>query len=69
MGYVKRGRSEVSLHLFLQMRETDILPDKFVLSSVLSACSMLLTSLKVHGKQIHASVLRMGIEMDILVVN
>ncbi|KAF3440469.1 hypothetical protein FNV43_RR18753 [Rhamnella rubrinervis] len=66
-GYAKSGRSEVSLQLFFHMRETDILPDKFVLSSVLSACSML--NFTGGGKQIHAYVLRMGIEMDISVVN
>lgn len=66
-GYVKSGRSEVSLQFFLQMIETDILPDKFVLSSVLSACSML--NFIEGGKQIHAYVLRMGIEMDISVGN
>ena len=66
-GYVKAGRSEVSLQLFHQMRETNSVPDKYVVSSVLSACTML--ELIEVGKQIHAYVLRMGVEMDVSVLN
>lgn len=66
-GYVKSGRSEVSLMLFDQMKETDVLPDKYVLSSVLSACSML--QFIEGGKQIHAYVLRKGVDVDVSVVN
>ncbi|KAK9272724.1 hypothetical protein L1049_003101 [Liquidambar formosana] len=66
-GYVKSGRSEVSLQLFNQMRETNVQPDRYVLSSVLSACSML--EFIEGGKQIHAYVLRRGTEMDVSVVN
>lgn len=66
-GYAKTGKSDVSLKLFNQMRETDVVPDKYVLSSVLSACSML--ELIKGGKQIHAYVLRRGTELDVSVVN
>ncbi|KAJ0097349.1 hypothetical protein Patl1_27576 [Pistacia atlantica] len=66
-GYVKSGRSDVSLKLFSEMRETDVVPDRYVLSSVLSACSML--EFVEGGKQIHAHVLRRGTEMDVSVVN
>ncbi|GLT66528.1 hypothetical protein SLA2020_388880 [Shorea laevis] len=66
-GYVKSGRSEVSLQLFDQMRETDVVPDKYVLSSVLSACSTL--EFLDGGKKIHAYVLRRGTEMDVSVSN
>ncbi|KAF8377228.1 hypothetical protein HHK36_030602 [Tetracentron sinense] len=66
-GYTQSGKSEVSLQLFIQMRETGVCPDRYVLSSVLSACSML-EFLK-GGKQIHAYVLRNGIEMDVSVIN
>ncbi|XP_057984221.1 pentatricopeptide repeat-containing protein At4g39530 [Malania oleifera] len=66
-GYVKSGRAEVSLQLFSQMRETEVVPDKYVLSSVLSACSML--EFLEGGKQIHAYVLRREREMDDSVVN
>ncbi|GLT73277.1 hypothetical protein SLA2020_451480 [Shorea laevis] len=66
-GYVKSGRSEVSLQLFNQMIEIDFAPDKYVLSSVLSACSML--EFLEGGKQIHAYVLRRGTKMDVSVSN
>lgn len=66
-GYAKSGRSEVSLELFNQMRVNDILPDKYVLSAVLTACSAL--KFIGGGKQIHAYVLRRGREMDVSVVN
>lgn len=66
-GYVKSGRSEVSLQLFSQMRDTDVVPDRYVLSSVLSACSVL--GFLEGGKQVHAYVLRRGTEMDVSVSN
>ena len=66
-GYPKAGKSEVSLQLYYRMRENDTVPDKHVLSSVLSACAML--EFGDGGRQIHAYVLRMGVEMDVSVVN
>lgn len=66
-GYTKCGRSAVSLELFAQMRKTDVVPDRYVVSSVLSACSAL--QFLEGGKQIHAHVLRRGIERDVSVVN
>ncbi|EEF30114.1 pentatricopeptide repeat-containing protein, putative [Ricinus communis] len=64
---VKRGRSEVSLQLFSQMRETNVVPDGYILSSVLGACSQL--EFVQGGKQIHGHVLRRGIEIDVSFVN
>ncbi|KAL5549753.1 hypothetical protein UlMin_004984 [Ulmus minor] len=66
-GYAKAGKSEVSLQLYYRMRETVTLPDKYVLSSVLSACAML--EFGDGGRQIHGYVLRMGVEMDVSVIN
>ncbi|XP_061345607.1 pentatricopeptide repeat-containing protein At4g39530 [Gastrolobium bilobum] len=66
-GYSKEGRSEASLELFNQMREGDVCPDRYVISSVLSACSML--EFLEGGKQIHGYVLRRGIDMDVSLVN
>ncbi|XP_021803226.1 pentatricopeptide repeat-containing protein At4g39530 [Prunus avium] len=66
-GYARCGRSEVSLKLFNQMRDTDVLPDKYVISSLLIACSAL--KFIGGGKQIHAYVLRRGTVMDVSVVN
>ncbi|KAF5737885.1 pentatricopeptide repeat-containing protein [Tripterygium wilfordii] len=65
--YVKGGNGEVSLKLFNQMRENNVVPDKYVLSSALSACSML--RFIEGGKQVHAHVLRRGGEMDLSVTN
>ncbi|PKI39038.1 pentatricopeptide repeat-containing protein At4g39530 [Punica granatum] len=69
-GYARIGRSEVSLELFLRLvrdRDANGVPDKYVLSSVLSSCSAL--EFIEGGKQIHAHVLRRGEEMDVSVVN
>ncbi|XP_022971725.1 pentatricopeptide repeat-containing protein At4g39530 [Cucurbita maxima] len=66
-GYTKSGRSEVSLQLFNLMRESNVVPDKYVLSSVLNACSML--GFLEGGKQIHAYVLRRETKMDVLTYN
>ncbi|XP_050207361.1 pentatricopeptide repeat-containing protein At4g39530 [Mercurialis annua] len=64
---VRSGRSEVSLQLFNQMRESIVMPDRYVLCSVLSACSQL--ECVREGKQIHGHVLRKGIDIDVSVVN
>ncbi|GAV76405.1 PPR domain-containing protein/PPR_2 domain-containing protein [Cephalotus follicularis] len=66
-GYVRNGISEVSLLLFSRMREVNAIPDRYVLSSILSACSVL--KFIEGGKQIHAYVLRSVTEMDVSVVN
>ncbi|CAJ1937985.1 unnamed protein product [Sphenostylis stenocarpa] len=66
-GYAKLGKSEVSLKLFYQMREGDVYPDRYVISSVLSACSIL--EFLEGGRQIHGYVLRRGFDIDVSVVN
>ncbi|KAK3414529.1 hypothetical protein EUGRSUZ_H00392, partial [Eucalyptus grandis] len=66
-GHVKCGRSEVSLQLFSQMIDAGLLHYKYVISSVLSACSAV--EFVEGGKQIHAHILRREAEMDISVVN
>ncbi|KAF1875623.1 hypothetical protein Lal_00006253 [Lupinus albus] len=66
-GYSKQGRSEVSLKLFNQMKDSDVCPDRYVISSVLSACSAL--EFLERGKQIHGFVLRRGIDMDVSLLN
>ena len=63
---MKSGKGEVALQLFRQRRETDV-PDRYVLSSVLSACSVL--DFVQGGKQVHCHVLRRGEEMDVSVIN
>ncbi|KAH0924393.1 hypothetical protein HID58_024411 [Brassica napus] len=66
-GYAKMGRSYVSLQLFYQLMESNVVPDGYILSTVLSACSIL--SFLEGGKQIHANILRHGHEMDASLMN
>ncbi|XP_071727650.1 pentatricopeptide repeat-containing protein At4g39530 [Rutidosis leptorrhynchoides] len=66
-GYARAGKSELSLECFRQMRESDVVPDRYVSSKVLSVCSVL--GLYESGKQIHGFVLRRGASMDISVSN
>ncbi|CAN8328701.1 unnamed protein product [Cochlearia groenlandica] len=66
-GYAKMGRSYLSLQLFYQLIEGNIVPDGYILSTVLSACSML--SFMEGGKQIHAHILRHGHEIDASLMN
>uniref|UniRef100_A0A3Q7GZG5 Pentatricopeptide repeat-containing protein n=1 Tax=Solanum lycopersicum TaxID=4081 RepID=A0A3Q7GZG5_SOLLC len=61
------GKSEISLQLLRNMLETDVVPDNYVISSILGACSSL-EYIKV-GKEIHCYVLRRGTEMDVTVSN
>jgi len=66
-GCVKMGRSYVSLQLFYQLMEDNVVPDGYILSTVLSACSIL--PFLEGGKQIHAHILRYGLEMDASLMN
>ncbi|KAF6149222.1 hypothetical protein GIB67_026078 [Kingdonia uniflora] len=67
-GYSQSGRSDVSLRLFSEMRETGgVVADRYVISSVVSACSML--GFLEGGKQIHGYVLRNETKLDISVIN
>ncbi|PIA48026.1 hypothetical protein AQUCO_01400548v1 [Aquilegia coerulea] len=66
-GYSQSGKCDVSLKLFNQMSKTDVVPDGYVLSSVVSACSVL--QFLEGGKQIHAYVFRNGIDKDVSVIN
>ncbi|OMP02536.1 hypothetical protein COLO4_11009 [Corchorus olitorius] len=66
-GYVRSGKGELALQLFKEIKETDVVPDRYVLSSVLSACSAI--DFVEGGKQVHCHVLRRGEEMDVSVIN
>nr|GEV26469.1 hypothetical protein [Tanacetum cinerariifolium] len=61
-GYARVGKSEISLELLSIMKESDVVLDRYVLSSALSACSIL--GFFEGGKQIHGFVLRRGASMD-----
>ncbi|KAJ8445694.1 hypothetical protein Cgig2_026021 [Carnegiea gigantea] len=67
-GYCSRGQSDVSLELFHElMGYANVVPDKYIISSVLSACSRL--HYLEGGMQMHAYVLRRGSFMDVSVMN
>ncbi|KAD6795056.1 hypothetical protein R6Q59_021036 [Mikania micrantha] len=66
-GYARVGKGEVSLQLVSQMKESNLVPDRYVLASALSACSVI--GFFKEGKQIHGFVLRRGASMDISVGN
>lgn len=66
-GYSQIGRSWVSLELFNEMRKYRIQPDRFVLSSVISACSDV--DFLEGGRKIHGYLYRNGAEMDISINN
>ncbi|XP_028765808.1 putative pentatricopeptide repeat-containing protein At3g18840 [Neltuma alba] len=62
-GYVKAKRCDVVFKLFREyMTNEALVPDGLVIISVLGACAIEATL--TLGKQIHAHVLRMGIEMN-----
>ncbi|XP_051131245.1 pentatricopeptide repeat-containing protein At4g39530-like isoform X2 [Andrographis paniculata] len=67
MGFSINGESNVSLNLFRKMVMTGIVPDKYALSCVLKACSML--HMLGLGKQVHAFVLRNVDNNDVSVGN
>nr|GEZ64647.1 hypothetical protein [Tanacetum cinerariifolium] len=67
VGYARVGKSEISLELLSIMKESDVVLDRYVISSALSACSIL--GFLEGGKQIHGFVLRRGASMDISVSN
>lgn len=64
-GFAKSGRSEVSLDLFKEMLRTNVVPDKYVISSALRACVAL--DFLEGGRQVHAYLLRREAEMDVQV--
>ncbi|CAA6665130.1 unnamed protein product [Spirodela intermedia] len=66
-GYSQAGRTSVSLELFKKMMASGASPDRFVLSSVLSACSS--SGFLEGGKQVHGFVFRAGAELDDSVSN
>ncbi|WOL15491.1 pentatricopeptide repeat-containing protein [Canna indica] len=66
-GYSQIGRSWISLELFNEMRELGVHPDRFVLSSVISACSA--EDFLEGGRQIQAYLYRSKTDMDISINN
>ncbi|KMZ76290.1 hypothetical protein ZOSMA_104G00430 [Zostera marina] len=67
VGYSQIGSNMIALNLFDSMLKTDVRPDKFVISSAISACSSL--NFIDNGKQIHGYLYRNEIELDISMNN
>ncbi|KAG8087127.1 hypothetical protein GUJ93_ZPchr0010g9404 [Zizania palustris] len=66
-GYSQIGRGGVALELFDKMRAEGVRPDRFILSSAVSACSAL--GFLEGGRQIHGYAYRSAIETDTSVIN
>eukprot|EP01018_Ginkgo_biloba_P008845 Gb_31599 [translate_table: standard] len=62
-GYAQNDNCEGALNLLSQMQQAGVKPNQSTLSSVLSACASL-AALK-EGKQVHAFIIKTGIESDI----
>ncbi|KAK9055029.1 hypothetical protein SSX86_026108 [Deinandra increscens subsp. villosa] len=65
VGHVQNGKEEVALMLFNDMLMTDIKPDKFTVSSVVSSCARLASLF--YGQAVHGKAIHMGVEDDTLV--
>ncbi|WOL11866.1 hypothetical protein Cni_G20630 [Canna indica] len=63
-GYARYGRSEEALLSFREML-CEITPNKFTFSTVLAACANIF--MLELGKQIHAYMMRNGIELDVII--
>ena len=66
-GYVKNGGFNEGLKLFRQMSMEGIKPDSLAISSILPACGRV--AAHKQGKEIHAYLLRNGIDMNVTVQN
>eukprot|EP01018_Ginkgo_biloba_P026876 Gb_29534 [translate_table: standard] len=66
-GYVQNGHGERALILFRQMQQTAMEPNVFTWASVLKACSSL--GVLERGWQIHAHIIKTGLESDLSVGN
>ncbi|XP_043722665.1 pentatricopeptide repeat-containing protein At1g43980, mitochondrial-like [Telopea speciosissima] len=64
-GYARHGLAEEALQLFVLTLRENIRPTEFTLSTILSSASFLF--LAELGTQIHALVLKMGLESDTIV--
>ncbi|KAJ0976281.1 hypothetical protein J5N97_018246 [Dioscorea zingiberensis] len=61
-GCVLHGHESWALELFLEMRDSGMLPNMFTLSSILKACAV--KGALVLGRQIHGNLIKVGFESD-----
>lgn len=66
-GYAQSGHGKESLNLFSEMLQTQVKPNQFAFSSILSACATLATLEK--GKMFHAHMIKTGFDTDVSVAN
>ncbi|XP_047322913.1 putative pentatricopeptide repeat-containing protein At3g23330 [Impatiens glandulifera] len=66
-GHVKKGGFGEGLKLFREMITNGIKPDPLAISSILPACARM--AVRKQGKEIHAHLLRNGIDMNLTVQN
>jgi len=64
-GYTQSGLEGEALKLFCKMKRSDIKPDHFTFTSILSACASMV-ALK-HGEAIHSLIIKTGFELDMFV--
>lgn len=62
-GYTQNGQGLLSMILFEEMQRDRIMPDKYIFSSILKACSSIGAVLE--GMQIHDCLIRTGLEPDV----
>lgn len=60
--FAQLGFAREAVHLFLDMVLSDLVPDQFTFSSVMSACAEL--ELLSFGKQLHSQVIRRGLAFN-----
>lgn len=67
VAYARTGYGRAALGLFGQMQRENVMPDKHICASILSACASL--GALTEGKHMHAWIVGNGFEMDIIVEN
>eukprot|EP01018_Ginkgo_biloba_P022118 Gb_05942 [translate_table: standard] len=67
VGYTQNSWNEEAINIFQQMQWAGMKPDQFTFASVLSACASL-AALE-EGNQLHAHVIKVGLESDEFVKN
>ncbi|KAJ7527749.1 hypothetical protein O6H91_16G069400 [Diphasiastrum complanatum] len=65
--YADHGQGQEAIHLFQQMQETGISPDKVAFVVVLKACTRI-AALE-QGKQLHLKINKSGFQSDVIIMN
>lgn len=65
--YAQLGYGKDALHLFEQMQEQGVTPDKLTFASIIDVCGNL--AALGEGKQIHGSIIDVGFELDLVLGN